>query len=132
MKVLGEQLKKVQAQSGTQMDNSAVLHERRQTDVKQSETRLHFELNADRQSRKENEVKTGKIIDEKLYSLRLELAKEKKAREECNNRYDGTFGAQIDQISLAILEENKQREDSSQILVNVLSEEISKFHEQLD
>ena len=93
---------------------------------------MHFELNADRQSRKENEVKTGKIIDEKLYSLRLELAKEKKAREECNNRYDGTFGAQIDQISLAILEENKQREDSSQILVNVLSEEISKFHEQLD
>jgi len=74
------------------MDNCAVLHERRQTDIKQSETRLHFELNADRQSRKENEVKTGKIIDEKLYSLRLELAKEKKAREECSNRYESTFG----------------------------------------
>ena len=89
------------------MDNSAVLHERRQTDIKQSETRLNFELNADRQSRKENEVKTGKIIDEKLYSLRLELAKEKKAREECRNRYENTFGAQINQISVAIVEENK-------------------------
>jgi len=55
-------------------------------------------LNNDRQGRKENEVKTGKIIDEKLYSLRLELAKEKKAREECNDRHDNTFGAHIDQI----------------------------------
>ena len=77
----------------TQMENTAVLHDRRQTDIKQSETRLHIELNADRQSRKETEVKTGKIIDEKLYSLRLELAKEKKAREECNNRCDNTYGA---------------------------------------
>ena len=68
---------------------------------------MNFELNADRQSRKENEVKTGKIIDEKLYSLRLELAKEKKAREECRNRYENTFGAQINQISVAIVEENK-------------------------
>ena len=99
VKALADQLKKVQSQSATQMDNSAVLHERRQTDIKQSETRLQFELNADRQSRKENEVKTSKIIDERLYSLRLELAKEKKAREECQDRYDNSFGAQINQIS---------------------------------
>ncbi len=56
---------------------------------------MQFELNADKQSRKENEVRTGKIIDEKLYSLRLELAKEKKAREECNDRHENTFGAHI-------------------------------------
>jgi len=31
-----------------------------------------------------------------------------------------------------MIEENKQREESSQILINVLSEEIQKFHEQLD
>ena len=66
--------------------------------MKQAETRLHFELNADRQNRKENEVKTGKIVDEKLYNLRLELAREKKAREECNDRYENMFVAQISQI----------------------------------
>ena len=93
VKSLADQLKKVHGSSVTQMENTAVLHDRRQTDIKQSETRLHIELNADRQSRKETEVKTGKIIDEKLYSLRLELAKEKKAREECNNRCDNTYGA---------------------------------------
>ena len=75
------------------MDDGAVLHDRRQTEIKQSETRLHFELNADRQSRKENEAKTSKVIDEKLYNLRLELAKEKRAREECNIRYESTFGS---------------------------------------
>ena len=33
------------------------------------------------------------MIDEKLYNLRLELAKEKKAREESRIRYENTFGA---------------------------------------
>ena len=95
VKVLSEQLRKLQTLSANQMDNSQVLHERRQTDIKQSETRLNFELNADRQSRKEIETKTGKIIDEKLYNLRLELAKEKKAREECLDRYESSYGQQI-------------------------------------
>jgi len=40
VKVLTDQLKKVQMQSATQIDQSGVLHERRQTDIKQSETRL--------------------------------------------------------------------------------------------
>jgi hypothetical protein len=30
------------------------------------------------------------------------------------------------------VEENKQREESSHILINVLSEEIEKFHNELD
>ena len=64
-----------------------------------------------------------------MYSLRLELAKEKKAREECCNRYESTFGAQISQIQAAIVEENRQREESGQILAQVLSDEIGKFHE---
>lgn len=46
--MLNEQLKKLQVLSANQIDNSQVLHERRQTDVKQSETRINFELNADR------------------------------------------------------------------------------------
>ena len=48
VKVLTDQLRKLQAQSATQIDNSAVLHERRQTDIKQSDVRLQFDLNADR------------------------------------------------------------------------------------
>ena len=47
------------------------------------------------------------MIDEKLYNLRLELAKEKKAREESRIRYENTFGAQINHISAMIDDENK-------------------------
>ena len=61
-------------------------------EVKQSDTKLTFELNGDKASRKENEIKVNKAIDEKLYNLRLELAKEKKAREEIEIRYEETFG----------------------------------------
>ena len=68
------------------------MHDMKSNEVKQSDTKLSFELNGDRASRKENEVKVNKIVDEKLYNLRLELAKEKKAREECQERYQDTFG----------------------------------------
>ena len=71
------------------------------------------------------------MIDEKLYNLRLELAKEKKAREESRIRYENTFGAQIHHISAMIDDENKQRLDSAEILKNVLTEEISKFNVQI-
>ena len=57
------------------------------SDVKQSDTRLIFELNNEKANRKENELKVGKVIDEKLYNLRLELAKEKKSREDCQERH---------------------------------------------
>ena len=58
------------------------MHDMKTNEVKQSDTKLTFELNGDKVSRKENELKVNKVIDEKLYTLRLELAKEKKAREE--------------------------------------------------
>jgi len=41
---------------------------------------MQFDLNNDRQDKKETEVRVGKVIDEKLYAIRLELAKEKKQR----------------------------------------------------
>ena len=107
------------------------MHDMKTSDVKQSDTKLSFELNGDRASRKENEVKVNKAVDEKLYNLRLELAKEKKSREECQERYEETFGTQLQQIQEAIVEENKEREESQQVLVSVLSDEVGKFHAQL-
>ena len=99
---MSDQLRRLQMQALSQQDQTTVKQERRHTDIKQAETRIHLELNADKQHRKENEVKTGKIIDEKLYNLRLELTREKKAREECNERHSNTFGAQISRIETVI------------------------------
>ena len=69
------------------------MHDMKSNELKQAETKLQFELSAENQNGKENEVKVNKAIDEKLYNLRLELAKEKKAREECQQQYQESFGA---------------------------------------
>lgn len=82
-------------------------------DIKQSDTKMSFDLKQDMQGRKEAEVRVGKVIDEKLYALRLELAKEKKLREESADKNEQTFGGQIDEIAKAIDEENRERDESN-------------------
>lgn len=44
------------------------------------------------QNRRETEAKITKIVDERLFSLKLDLAKEKKVREEGEDRYYKTYG----------------------------------------
>jgi len=38
------------------------------------------------------------MIDERLYGLKLDLAKEKKIREEAEDRYQRTFGESINRL----------------------------------
>jgi hypothetical protein len=47
------------------------------------------------------------MIDERLYSLKLDLAKEKKLREESEDRYYKTFGEQINRLQDEIDLENR-------------------------
>ena len=47
-----------------------------------TENNLMIELNIEKQNRRESEAKISKMIDERLYAIRLDLAKEKKIREE--------------------------------------------------
>ena len=61
-------------------------------DIKQYDTKVSFDLSNDRQNMKESEVRVGKVVDEKLYALRLELAKEKKMREESQERNEEVYG----------------------------------------
>lgn len=53
------------------------------------------------------------MIDERLYSLKLDLAKEKKMREESEDRYYKTYGEQINRLQEEIEMENRQRDDNS-------------------
>ena len=55
-----------------------------------------------------------KVTDEKLFNLKLELTKEKKQREESQDRFENTLGAQLEQLSEAINCENREREENSQ------------------
>ena len=71
------------------------------------------------------------MVDERLFSLKLDLAKEKKIREESEDRYYKNFGESINRLQEEIDLENKMRDDNSQKMVKKLSEEIGKFHEML-
>lgn len=52
----------------------------------------------ERQNRRESEAKITKMIDERLYGLKLDLAKEKKIREDAEDRYYRTYGEQINRL----------------------------------
>ena len=58
------------------------MDEKKTKEFKLSENNLQIDLNLEKQARRESEAKLSKIIDERLYTIRLDLAKEKKIREE--------------------------------------------------
>lgn len=60
--------------------------------MKLSDNNIQIEINVERQNRRESETKIVKMIDERLYGLKLDLAKEKKVREEAEDRYYKTYG----------------------------------------
>ena len=60
--------------------------------MKLSDNNIQIEINVERQNRRESETKIVKMIDERLYGLKLDLAKEKKVREEADDRYYKTYG----------------------------------------
>jgi len=77
------------------MGATQILDEKKSKEIKQSDTKLSFDMNAEKQQLKEVEAKVAKAADEKHYNLKLELAKEKKIREEAEDRYENTFGVQL-------------------------------------
>ena len=69
-----------------------MLDERKTKELKVCENNIQIELNVEKQNRRETEAKITKMIDERLYGLKLDLAKEKKMREEAEDRYYRTYG----------------------------------------
>ena len=59
-----------------------LLDEKKGKEIKLVENNMNIELNIEKQNRRESEAKISKIIDERLYTIRLDLPKEKKIREE--------------------------------------------------
>ena len=72
-----------------------LLDERKLKEIKLSENNINIEMNVERQNRREGENKVAKLIDEKVFGLKMDLAKEKKMREEAEERHYRTFGEQI-------------------------------------
>lgn len=63
------------------------IDERKSKELKLCENNISIELNIEKQNRRETEAKIQKMLDERLYSLKLDLAKEKKMTDEAEERY---------------------------------------------
>ncbi len=80
------------------METSAreLIDEKKAKEIKLIENNLQIDLNVEKQHRREAEAKLTKLLDERLlYTLRLDLAKEKKVREEAQEGTQGMFGEQM-------------------------------------
>ena len=64
--------------------------------------------------------------------LRVDLAKEKKAREEAKNEHEKTYGRDIGELADFIAKENSERVASHRTLMATLAEMVTKFHTRLD
>lgn len=63
--------------------------------MKLVENNILMEISVEKQNWRESENKVTKLIDEKLFNLKLDLAKEKKLREEGEEKYATNVSEQI-------------------------------------
>merc|ERR1711881_778648 len=77
-KLLKDQITKLQEGLATERIAREILDERKAKELKLVENNVQLDLNVEKQNRKDNETKIQKHIDEKVFALRLDLAKEKK------------------------------------------------------
>ncbi len=85
-----------------------IMDEKKTKEIKLTENNLQIELNIEKQHRRETEATISKIVDERLYTIRLDLAKEKKIREETQAHSTLNFGEQLQSLHEHILNEQQQ------------------------
>jgi hypothetical protein len=72
----------VEGVNNEQMARELMIDEKKSKEMKLIDNNIQIEINIEKQHRRESEAKLSKLLDERLYTLRLDLAKEKKLREE--------------------------------------------------
>ena len=72
-----------------------------------------------------------KQVDETCFALRLDLAREKKLREEAEERHEKEVADEIIRIADAIDQERKNRLDGEEAILRKLNDEVSALTEQI-
>lgn len=85
------------------------MDERKTKEIKLVENNIALELNVEKQNRKEMEAKITKKVDDKIYALRVEVAKEQKQADELLERQTRDINEQIGAIQMEIDQERKSR-----------------------
>jgi hypothetical protein len=95
MKGLKDSLTKVVDTVQSEQLARDLLDEKKTKEFKLAENNIMIDLNIEKQLRRESEAKMSKLLDERLYTIRLDLAKEKKIREDTQEHNYSQFGESI-------------------------------------
>lgn len=91
-KIMKDQISKLSEGISSEQLLRESIDERKAKELKLCENNISIELNIERQNRRETDAKIQKMLDERLYSLKLDLAKEKKMTEDAEERYSRAYG----------------------------------------
>lgn len=128
-KLLKDQISKLGETMSSERLARELLDEKKTKELKLVENNLLIDLNILKQSRKEHEGKVVKSLDEKLYGLRLELAKEKKFREEVAETQSQCIEDNLSKLTNFVENEAVTREESCARLNQHVQEEILKIED---
>ena len=77
------------------------------------------------QARKDLETKIMKQVDETCFALRMDLAREKKLREEASERHEKEVADEIIRIADNIDQERKNRLDGEEAILRKLNDDVA-------
>lgn len=97
-KLLRDHLLKFEDQLSTDKPKVEGMIEKKQRDLKALESKFTNEINKTKQLRKETDTKINKYEDEKTYAIKVELAKNKKSREEQEEKYAAEIGNEVQML----------------------------------
>lgn len=131
-KLLRDQLNRVAEGLGQERHMRETLDERKAKELKLVENNLRIDLNLLKQARKDTEGKVLKILDEKLYSIKVELLKEKKLREEFETAQEQQLEETLERLLNFSDTEAVAREESCGRLSEALDEETGKLEQEIE
>mmetsp|Transcript_21702 Transcript_21702/g.39612 ORF Transcript_21702/g.39612 Transcript_21702/m.39612 type:complete len:251 (-) Transcript_21702:1719-2471(-) len=131
-KLLRDQLNRVSEGLTQERHMRETLDERKGKELKLVENNLRIDLNLLKQARKDTEGKVLKVLDEKLYAIKVDLLKEKKLREEFESAQEQQLEETLERLLTFSDSEAVAREDSCSRISEVLVEETGKLENQLE
>ena len=93
-----ENLERANSRAESEQGALAILEDKNRRMTQQQKAKVDFQLQNVRQERLEEENRNKKVVEEKLYQMGLELAKEKKARSDASIMHEQTFGDRFDYL----------------------------------
>ena len=130
-KVLRNQILKLREGLGTERIARELLADRKKKEVALVESSVMLDLDREKKARHESEATLMKLIDDKCFSMRLALAKEKKQREGAEEKHATEVSNAISKTNTDALDEMQRKTEDGNMLVQRLAETMHDLREQL-